>query len=106
MVIVISFLNLYLHMLTLPLKCCNYILGHCVFGVQELLKDASSQYQIQRKAKSVIKVCSDDLGMDDVEAERIILLAGESILGSKYITVVSVHEFKVHTSPSSPWFDS
>ena len=44
--------------------------------VQDLLKDANCQYQIQRKAKSVMKVCPDDGGMDDVEAERIILLAG------------------------------
>ncbi len=43
------------------------------------MKDANSQYLIQRKARSVMKVCqSDDGALDDVEAERIILLAGLS----------------------------
>lgn len=47
--------------------------------IQELLNDASSQYHIQRQAKSVVEICSSTLSMDDVEAERIILLAGYKI---------------------------
>ena len=50
------------------------------FHLQDLLKDASSQYHIQRQAKTVLTVCSGGLSMDDVEAERIILLAGALLL--------------------------
>lgn len=43
---------------------------------QELLNEASSQYCIQRQAQALLQICSDENPIDEVEAERIILLAG------------------------------
>ena len=46
------------------------------FVPQELLNEASSQYSIQRQAQALLQICSDENPIDEVEAERIILLAG------------------------------
>ena len=43
---------------------------------QELLNEAASQYSIQQQAHGLLQICSDENAVDEVEAERIILLAG------------------------------
>ena len=49
----------------------------CVFVLtQELLNEAASQYSIQQQAHGLLQICSDENAVDEVEAERIILLAG------------------------------
>jgi hypothetical protein len=41
-----------------------------------LLNEAASQYGIQQQAHGLLQICSDENPIDEVEAERIILLAG------------------------------
>lgn len=45
--------------------------------LQELLNEASSQYGIQQQAQALLHICSEENAVDEVEAERIILLAGK-----------------------------
>lgn len=63
----------------------------CFAGTQELLNEASSQYCIQRQAQALLHICSDENPIDEVEAERIVLLAGTTSLewNASIVTVIS-----------------
>ena len=50
--------------------------GVISLSLQELLCEASSQLQIQQQASMALKMCGGRGSLEEVEAERLILLAG------------------------------
>lgn len=46
------------------------------------MNEASSQYSIQQQAHALLQICSEENDIDEVEAERIILLAGNDYVSS------------------------
>ena len=56
-----------------PANLANY---NNFFVQKELLNEASTQYSIQQQAHALLQLCSEDNDVDEIEAERIILLAG------------------------------
>ena len=59
------------------IACPNFI-PHLHPILQELLNEAASQYSIQQQAHGLLQICSEENPVDEVEAERIILLAGNN----------------------------
>lgn len=58
------------------LEECPLIIGFSTV-MQELLNEASSQYSIQQQAQALLQICSEENAADQIEAERILLLAGK-----------------------------
>lgn len=44
------------------------------------MNEASAQYSIQQQAHALLQMCSEENEVDEIEAERIILLAGIIIM--------------------------
>ena len=53
------------------------MLNSCLISsLQELLCEASAQLQIQQQASMALRMCEGRGSLEEVEAERLILLAG------------------------------